>query len=398
MRRFAVPIAIGLALASACTPGKLLLPSDKADGGGDSGGNGSGGSIGSGGGGSGGAPSGSGGRTQGSGGFFGGGGALGGGGRPGSGGSGMPVTCGGAQNKLNRDIQRAKVVFALGRNATMGATFGTTGGTRMTVAQEAIRTVVSQRQKAISFGYEDFPAPAGSCPNSGGCCINLSPLSPVFPSLSNYPLIDSALMSCDTSSGTSGCVFQSMSRPIADAIRNVYMPPQRPPLLDLFRGGDQRLILMVDGGPACSSEDSAASCSSALNQLSQVTDRLRIHVIPLGLDAESSDCLRAIALQSNSGGTNGQPFAFHAGDPRQLLDSLSAIVADAAKSACTIELREEVSDVNRVSVEIAGRVVPKDLSGWTFVSGSKRLIDVHGSWCEEIQSRNDSEVIVYYCQ
>jgi len=309
--------------------------------------------------------------------------------------------CAGQQTKLQFEIQRAKVVFALGRNASMQTPFGAGGGTRMTVAQDAIRAVVSQRHKAIFFGYEDFPAVAGTCANGTACCINVSPLSPVFPSPSNFPSIDSALMSCDIPSGMGGCVFQSGSRPIAEALRNVLTPPQqRPPLLDPSGDGDQRVILMVDGGPACSSEDSATSCTNALDQLSRLTTRVRVHVIPIDRDAETADsCLRAIAL--NSGGTTAQPFAFHGADPSQLLQSLSAIVADAAEAACRITLSNELGDPNRVSVEIGGRPVPREQNGqmgWTFVAGSHRFIEVHGSWCNDIQSTDNTAVKVWYCQ
>lgn len=390
MRRIAVLLTLTAALGGACNR-PLLLPSDVPDGGPGTGG--SGGAIT----GSGGAPGGSGGRP-GSGGMSSGG-AFGGGGKPaGTGGnSGMPGFCGEPQ-QLRSEIQWAKVVFALGRNASMNSSFGNSGATRLSAAQQAIRAVVSANQRAVAFGYEDFPAAVGGCQNGSSCCANTATV-PVFPSLSNFALIDSALMSCDVSSGPSGCVFQSAARPLADVLRNVLMPPQRPPLLDPLGTADQRLILMVDGPPGCSMEDMGVSCSNALNQLSQLSARVRIHVIPIGVEAEQSACLKSIALQGDPAGTTAQPFVYRAADPMQLMQSLFAIVSDVSNAACIIQVFQPPADTRNVSLEIKRATVPRDLAnGWSFVSGSNNTIEVRGSWCEAMKDAAPREVAVYNCR
>lgn len=394
MRRIAVLLALTAALGGACNR-PLLLPSDLLDGGTGTGG--SGGATTS----SGGAPGGSGGRT-GLGGMSNGGG-FGGGGKPGSGGNnGMPEFCQSRQ-RVQREIQRAKVVFALGRNATMATPFGTAGATRLSAAQQVIRDVVKANQRAVAFGYEDFPAAPGACQNGSSCCTNTSTF-PAFPSLFNYGLIDSALMSCDVSSGPSGCVFQSTSRPLADVLRNVLSPPQGAPLLDPLDTADQRLVLIVDGSPGCSSEDAGVSCSNALKQLSQLRARVRIHVIPIGVDvdAESTACLKSIALQGDSEGTTAQPFVYRAADPTQLTRSLYDIAADAANAACIIQLIQVPADSRRVSLEIQRQSVPRDQgsgNGWAFAPGSGSTIEVHGAWCDTLKNvTRDDEVTVWNCQ
>jgi len=380
MRRFAVMLAISLALSGACTE-HLMLPADKPDGGSGGVAAGSGGAVGSGGG-SGGIP-GSGGRGLGTGGFASTGGTSGSGGRPGGG--GMPTACAGQLSSLGFDTRHAQIVLAVGRNASMSTPFGTNGVTRMSAVQDAVRVVLDQYDQAVFFAYEGFPSPV-SCSNGNSCCANSKF---VYPAPENYNLIDGAISECFSAAKQPGCTSSSSSRPIADVFRNVLTPSERldPILGPWTQQSERRVILLTDGPPSCSSEpDAAVSCNQAQSQLSQLQSKnVHVDVVPISDEAESepSGCLRALA-----GGTTNEPFMYHARTPMELSQSLTRIVADAAKEACVLFLFQIPVNPNNVFLTIARKPISPDPDdGWTLLQGG--IIELRGQACRDAQMGGD---------
>ncbi len=360
MRRTAVFISC-ITLGTGCPVEKWSLPGGVIDGGRDATGE----------------VSGSGGRTGGPG--TGGVPATGGrGGGLGTGGSG-PQPCSN-RVKLNWEIEKADLVFSVGRNSSMAAKFGDT--TRMSAVQQTLRTLVMASQNAVNFGYQDFPS-IGSCSN-GGCCTNSSP---VYPSPGAFGLIDQAMRTCDGLPSMNACVSQSDSRPVGDALRSTINPgPSRVFLPDNMR--DRYLVLILDGAPVCDAEDPIQSCQTAQQQVSMlIRANINVYVVPVGDDAEMTACLRTIALQANNG-TATVPFTYPARDPAQLMMSMGKIVAKAAAASCVINLLSVPGDPTRVELFIRNHKIlpdPSGQNGWSFIPGSPGTIQVHGTSCEELQ-------------
>jgi hypothetical protein len=393
MRRGAVMIAISLALSGACTE-HLVLPADKPDGG-------SGGAVGSGGasasgsggaGGSGGAPSGSGGRWSGAGGSVATGGSFGSGGKSGSGGSGsgMPNPCDGGRSltRLSFEIRRAQVVLAVGRNYSMQTPFGNGGGSRLTAVQEAIRTVVMEKDEAVNFAYLDFPS-LGTCSNGAACCIGSSV---VYPSPNAWFPIDQVSNDCTPLPQQPGCTSSSNARPIADAMKRLVAPMN--PVLTGFN--ERRVILMVDGSPGCSSEDAAMSCENAIAKIAELRqNNVSVHVLPIGADPDAvPDCLKRIA----SGDSGGK---YNASNPSELTWSLVSIVEPAAQRACEIVLTSFPSDPKAsISLEIKNKPVsPDPVDGWSFSSPAQTTIVVRGDACRrDLQHATNEQVRLWACQ
>ena len=66
-------------------------------------------------------------------------------------------------------IQRAEVLFSLGKNASMGKEkLG--DDTRLNVAEKIIGSQIAAHQNAILFGYQEFPS-TSSCSAMDGCCV-----------------------------------------------------------------------------------------------------------------------------------------------------------------------------------------------------------------------------------
>src|SRR4029453_685602 len=98
----------------------------------------------------------------------------------------------------------------------MQTAFG--NGTRLSVAQQELLSLIGTYQNVVRFGYEEFPGPAGSC-QSGGCGALVPPLK--SGALAN---INNAMHACDV--GVGGPCPLSPERPVAAALgrcRDVYM-------------------------------------------------------------------------------------------------------------------------------------------------------------------------------
>jgi hypothetical protein len=381
MRRSAVILAL-MTLGTNCTE-RLLLPGAVADGGsdvmiqdrpgGDS--NGKGGNLASGGG------TGQGGRAG-----------------TGTGGTTGRPFC---DNRTQLGFfigRRADLLLSVGRDAPMATSFG--NGTRMSIVQQTLRALVMANQYAVNFAYQDFPSPE-ACSDGSACCANSSP---VYPNVATFTAIDQAMNRCYSGAAPMrGCVSPSDSRPIANALHDAINPPQGfPPIFGPGDLTDRYLVLLVDGAPGCSSENSTQACQTALAQISQLRKApnfINTYVVPIGDDAQGSDCVRSMALQSSAPGTTSNPFIYPGGDTGQLTQSLNQIVAKAAAASCVITLLSVPPDTNRVELDIQNQKVPRDPNGpdgWSFISGSQGKIEVHGSWCQRLQNaQNQGDVEVW---
>ena len=312
------------------------------------------------------------------------GGALGFGGRGGSSGTGgQPWPgCSPTQDKIGVEILTTDLMFVVDRTMSMGTKVGDT--TRMTAVQTVVRNLVQANQYAVNFGYTEFPGP-GPCPNA--CCL---PSNAVPTQARNWPAIEMATRPCDFGPA---CVAQNDGRPIAPTLMAVAgLWTDNPP-------NDPRVVLIVDGPPGCQFDDPSQTCQPALDAVSMLsrssdTYSAETYVVALGQDAQNDACLVKMALR---GGTQILGISENGQD---LVSALSAaiapIVAEAAATSCTIELKSKPARLDLVAVFIRGQEVPFDPSGnkngWNFQNDSNIRIQLHGSSCQDLQGARPSEV------
>jgi hypothetical protein len=324
------------------------------------------------------------------------------GGRSGNGGAGGS-TCKNRTLIRSMSQPKADLLLLVGRNPSMSTHFvddtsnpsNPTNTTRMTAVQSILDGLVTSYQFTVNFGYLEFPG-AGAASCSSACCADAPSVIP--PSPFSFAAIDKALRQCDGAPNMFGCVSQSDARPLADTFKSAAGV-----FASLNSSGEQYAVLLIDGAPACGSEDPSSSCMAAKGQMGAQLlqqDNINLSIVTVGQDAEGVMCLQSIAETS---GTAGNPY--QARDTSQLLDSLTTIVTGAAQGACKIDLLTAVADPSQVSVTVfdssgMGTLIPKDPSGqngWKFVSGSSQSrIVVQGPACQTVQKVKPTDVQVWY--
>jgi hypothetical protein len=289
------------------------------------------------------------------------------------GGTAFPFGTGGGSGcfptEKHFDNHTANVMFVVGRDSDMSTKFG--DSSRMNAVRDTLLQTVSDNQRIVGFGYQDFPMLAG-CSGQTQCC---SPNSFSFPyqwtssNPSQAPLLKfmTEFGPCaGVGPGDSCFATTTDARPAFAALSNVRGNLlSQPPLF---------VVLLLDGPPSCPSETAAKSCTDAQGELSKLTNTLGavVSVIAIGQDAIDDPCLK---------GMSAQPAA----DPKALSQVLTNIASEAASNWCTLEFDERPSDDLQIWVS-GDRMIRRDpIDGWAFTSPTSKRIRVNGASCKMVQ-------------
>ncbi len=292
---------------------------------------------------------------------------------------------GGRGSRCPWGIQRAEVLFALGKNASMGREKLGPDDTRLNVVESIMRSQIASHQNAISFGYEDFPS-ISSCSAMDGCCVRDGAIPP---SLSPATIPEALL--CLPPGMMDGCASTIDACPIGAAFEKAS---------NLLNGTDpndryteKHVVLIVDSDPSCVTENPQFSCEQAVKQLVTLTNNsVTTSVVALGVDAGTpSSCLARIASAGLD--THG---IWKVTTPMEVDSALGMILNDAAKPACTIHLFRNQIDSGSLSVWVDNK--PISPNEWKFFQeGPYPRIQVFGGSCAMIQGVRDQEIEIYGC-
>jgi hypothetical protein len=300
----------------------------------------------------------------------------------------------GGCDQIYPTLMSAGVILAVDRSSAMLKTFDTTS--RQNAALMGLRTVVTNYQNVVRFGYVEFPAIPSACGTSGGpgggdCCAgDVTPPRP----MNYYPAFDQALDQCgDQASGS--CL--NAERPIADTLARC-----RQKFMDIGGFGEEgrnHWVLLITGGePTCSS-GGGDPCVAASDEASRLVNDLgaRTTVIALGSELTSSSCLNMVA-SSGFSTLGGPSYYYSPATIGQLNDELTKIVDDIAGDACHLELRNPITDVNDVKLLSNGVLISRDpVNGWDYDSGSPigTSITLHGMSCSNLRQSGQAMVQIF---
>lgn len=283
------------------------------------------------------------------------------------------------------DIPTSDMVFVVGRDQSMSTKFGDT--TRMAAVQSAVYQAVFANNTAVNFGYQDFPSIDG-CSDGSMCCPSSDYV--VYAQPMSTAAINAALYHCNQSQPGMGCVAQSDSRPVSQTLSMVSGLFDSPP----YPTNDRYVVLVTDGAPGCTTEDSSQACMNAQMAVSTLSRAgIKTYVVGVGGDAQDEPCLQQIALM---GGTSTP--LFDVTDPTSLSKALAQIVDVAASTSCTIELNQKIADVTLISVFLQGHEIcfdPTGRDGWSYAPGSSVRIEMHGSACDSLQTLHARDVMIW---
>lgn len=262
-----------------------------------------------------------------------------------------------------------EVIVAVDRSTGMSsARFGNT-----TVAA-AVRAVLddqpAQYQKAVHYGYAEFPAATGLC-NQCGSCASVVPPTPTFQGFVN------ALHACDPYCGDLGT--------------------QRPTTIALTRSGDffgsperyrRYVLLITNGRPDCGSGQ-GSSCGDggdAYNEIGQLAfrDVGTYVVVPGEIDSGSAQCFRDLAT---AGGfpTSQAPYYRDPQDPTELTSQIGDVLQTIARDACTIDLMgAQIKDSTHAAFYWGNSQIPHDRNnGWDLTDNGFTIV-LHGQACDNL--------------
>lgn len=312
------------------------------------------------------------------------------GGRPGWG-------CANPQNATQfLSMNPADVIFIVGRNQTMGNTFGDTS--KINAVTTAIRTVIDQQfPYAVRYAYEEYPSRTG-CNGASSCCVS----SDAWLNVGLLTDKSDGMLSCDPGPPNASCVLTTDGRPVAETLARTSQ------WLAASANNARYAILLADGPPGCQGQASTDACNAAVSAITNVRQAAtRINpfvVVALGDEASKSPCLKSMAAEGGYFDMN-MPSLVTANDAKSLSASLTQIVAKAAQDYCKIYLTAPL-DTASLSIWAWGRFIPRDTSprdpseknGWDFApSGQTQRIVFYGDACHDLQGAPASEIQLYTC-
>jgi hypothetical protein len=275
-----------------------------------------------------------------------------------------------------------QLLIAFDKSASMNMRFGAGPGTRLAVAQQAIRDLVLKHQKIIHFGYMDFPNIGPGCMRADGCCPGL-----VFPPApDNYRVIDDA-MRC----GGGFCPMQPAVKPTAQALAACGQ------YYDLYFAKERHVLLLTDGDPTCAVDSTMSpACEASVGEIAKMNrDGVKTVVVGVGESGASATASPCLHMMAQLGGGPLRP----ATDPRALSEALAAILEDLTLRSCHIEIRETAKEPGQISVRFDGMTVRNDpVDGWSFdPPTSTDRITITGSWCDKLRTSQVREIEISAC-
>jgi hypothetical protein len=302
------------------------------------------------------------------------------GGGTGAGGDGG-LTCSGPPTDFA--LSSPKVMVVLDRSDGMTGRFGDSNA--LIVARDALDQYASRYQKAVWFGYSDFPG-SMNCAPSQTCCVGA--FSPPNPKLQPF---SAALHTCEQSQS---CASSTGSeRPTAAALSTCS---------NVFNQNDavrRYILLITNGRPDCGFGPGPGSCGDGGDTQYVISQLLGKQVntfviVPGQIDPEAVQCLRDLAVAGN---TATQPSYFHAAqDPADLNNEIGETIHTIATDACTLDLEGvRVQDSMRVAVTWKNMSIPRDRNNGWDLTGNGFTITLHGTSCDPLIEDGPADLAVY---
>jgi hypothetical protein len=328
------------------------------------------------------------------------------------GGGGGPYGAGGAPDfdggfghngECPISVAPSAVVIALDRSTSMNTHFAE--GSRLTVAQTALQTMMANAPAALYFGYAEFPAApsssgGSSCRPGAACCAASDSWVP--PGASTEAIIEKKMSLCqgplNGPGGVPSCT-NGDGKPTADALSRIGANYQG----WTVNFGQRYVLLVTDGESTCSltRPPPDPTCDEASQQASFLSTTALVHTIVVDVndDPTTNDCLDDVAL---SGGEPraGSPSYLQPHDTASLKSLLGDKMRAVAQKVCHIGIEGQLADGwNSVKVTLHGNVIPQDPSGqngWYMDSTGPfgASIGIYGDACNALMQETDFRQLV----
>ncbi len=169
------------------------------------------------------------------------------------------------------------------------------------------------------------------------------------------------------------------------------------------------IVLATDGEPSCSpssADDDQVSARPYAVEAVRSAATAGIPVFVVGVATNKDTATQALNDMANAGGVprpDPNPLAtryYLANTQAELVSALRVITGEIA--SCVFPLNTPPPVPNNIGVKVDGVLVPRDATranGWEYVGNGLTEVEVHGDWCNQIQTAAANGVeIIYACE
>ena len=167
------------------------------------------------------------------------------------------------------------------------------------------------------------------------------------------------------------------------------------------------IVLATDGEPSCSpsGEGQEEARPYAVQAVaSAVSAGIPVFVVGVATNKDTAtEALNDMAVAGSVPRPDPNPLAtryYLANTQAELVSALRVITGDIA--SCVFPLNTPPPVPNNIGVKVDGVLVPRDATranGWEYVGNGLTEVEVHGSWCDQIQMAAANAVeVIYACE
>jgi len=277
----------------------------------------------------------------------------------------------------------AQILLLLDRSASMlDPPAGASGSSKWELVVPAVNEVVTATDASVSWGLKLFPEGEGSeCTAASVTNAVPAPIAPM-----NAKVV-TGLVAATSAKGN--------GTPTGDAIKAAVSYLQ-----SVTDSNPKYILLATDGEPSCAgtSQDSSGARPYAVQA---VTDAAAagFKTFVVGVATTKSNATQALndmAVAGQMARADSNPLAtkyYLASTQAELVQSLKVITGQA--SSCVFNLQERPPEPDNIAVKVNAMRVPRDttrMTGWDYTDGSALVVEVFGSWCQQIKNSNENTV------
>jgi hypothetical protein len=283
----------------------------------------------------------------------------------------------------------AQILLLLDRSGSMeDPPDGGGSASKWELVVPAINEVITTTDSAVSWGLKLFPEGEGSECSAGSVTAAIpAAIAPM-----NARVV-------------TGLVTTTMAKgngtPTGDAIKSAVTY-----LKTLTDPNPKYILLATDGEPSCAAS-SKGSTAARPYAVQAVTDAaaagFKTFVVGVATSKESAtQALNDMAVAGQMARADSNPLAtkyYLASTKEELVESMKAITGQA--SSCVFNLEGVPPDPDNIAVKVNATRAPRDTAhtdGWDYTDGSRLVVEVFGSWCDQIKSSSENTVnFVFGC-
>jgi len=278
--------------------------------------------------------------------------------------------CGCVGDKYGAEKVPPNVLIVLDRSDSMNAAI--TGGSKWTVAQSAIASLLTAQGANINFGFAAYPGTDQKCTMGAACTAGAVVVDPGPATATPINTYLGAAATCHYGTPTGEMLTMLTTyKGLADTMRPNY------------------ILLITDGQSTCNDP------VPVVTTLAGQTPPVKTFAVGFGSEVDPAQ-LDKIAMQGGTAVMGGAHSYYQADDAASLGKALTAIAGSVL--SCTYTLSKDPADLTKLFVYFDTAAILRDTTkmvGWDYDATSKQLT-FYGTDCASLQNGKVKDLVIVY--